>query len=761
MPIRPPALDDRSYHDLVEELLSRIPAHTPEWTHPRLGDPGRTLIELFAWLTDTLLYRANLIPERQRLAFLRLLGVSMRSAVPAQGLVGLQIDDEAMTQAVAIQARATIEKPVTFETRTELTVLPVTAEAFYKRPLNEEEQHDFAAVVPGLQSVYRLTSLPTPYVTTPIFVDGAPETNGFDLMSQTVDRSLWLALLAPKASSPESQAPLVEQIRTTLGRNASGGQQLLSIGVMPAIAVPALFEDIGPRARIPHVWEMCTVNEGGEPDYLTLDVVADTTAGLTRHGIVRVALPAASRIRVPSNDVRANLKAGVGDAPPRLDQADRAVRLVAWIRVRPTLKSLQQLSLSWIGINAVEIDQRKTLTNRVIAHSTGAADQECQLPGQSVEAESLVIQVEERGRGFQIWQRIDDLALAGRDASVYQLDREAGTIRFGDGMRGRIPEAGMRIRVAVMRAGGGAAGNVPPGSLTTVIARDLRGAIVTTKLKVSQTLPTEGGAEAETLAEAERRIPALFRHRDRAVTETDYRELAARTPGVRMGRVEVLPRFKPHQRRFNVPGVVSVMVIPFKEGTGLPNPRPDRPFLESVHGMLNPRRPLGTELYVIGCEYVPLGVSVAITVKDGFGSGEGSDTGAGSAGLSRESVVAEVRDALRRYLWPLAHGGTDGAGWPLGRPVRDRELEVVVARVPGVSGVAPINLFERRGNEWSKFPRASAEGSVQLPLQPWQLPELLSVVVVVGDEAPDNLRGAPNPFADQSGVAVPVVPDLC
>jgi len=40
MPIRPPVLDDRSYDDLVEELLARIPAHTPDWTHPRPGDPA-------------------------------------------------------------------------------------------------------------------------------------------------------------------------------------------------------------------------------------------------------------------------------------------------------------------------------------------------------------------------------------------------------------------------------------------------------------------------------------------------------------------------------------------------------------------------------------------------------------------------------------------------------------------------------------------------------------------------------------------------
>ena len=67
MSFRPPRLDDRSYDDLVDELVARIPAHTPEWTNPRPGDPGRTLIELFAWLGDALLYRVNLIPERQRL----------------------------------------------------------------------------------------------------------------------------------------------------------------------------------------------------------------------------------------------------------------------------------------------------------------------------------------------------------------------------------------------------------------------------------------------------------------------------------------------------------------------------------------------------------------------------------------------------------------------------------------------------------------------------------------------------------------------
>src|SRR5258706_14300090 len=108
MPIRPPSLDDRSFDDLVAELVARIPAHTPEWTNPRPGDPGRTLIELFAWLGDALLYRANLIPERQRLAFLRLLGKPLRPAEPARGVVSVVFDDKEKSTAEQLQAGATL-----------------------------------------------------------------------------------------------------------------------------------------------------------------------------------------------------------------------------------------------------------------------------------------------------------------------------------------------------------------------------------------------------------------------------------------------------------------------------------------------------------------------------------------------------------------------------------------------------------------------------------------------------------------------------
>ena len=63
MPLQIPSIDDRRYQDLLNEALARIPVHNPEWTNFNKSDPGVTLLELFAFLTENLLYRSNQIPE--------------------------------------------------------------------------------------------------------------------------------------------------------------------------------------------------------------------------------------------------------------------------------------------------------------------------------------------------------------------------------------------------------------------------------------------------------------------------------------------------------------------------------------------------------------------------------------------------------------------------------------------------------------------------------------------------------------------------
>ena len=189
------------------------------------------------------------------------------------------------------------------------------------------------------------------------------------------------------------------------------------------------------------------------------------------------------------------------------------------------------------------------------------------------------------------------------------------------------------------------------------------------------------------------------------------------------------------------------MVIPQRYGTAAPAPRPDRPMLETVHAWLDERRPLATELYVIGTDYVPMGVSAAVELVDTN---------------QREAVLEAVAEAIRLHLWPLAPGGPDGAGWPLGRAVDDRMIETAIGRVPGVRAVAPVRLFGRRPGEtrWRAV-REDSTGRGRLPLLRWQLPELAMLSVSEGDTASATLPAGSSALGASDGVAVPVVPEKC
>lgn len=740
MPIRVPTLDDRSYQTLVEELLARIPAHTPEWTNPVPGDPGRTLVELFAWLTDTLLYRVNLIPERQRLAFLRLLGVQLRAARAARTLVSLGFDAPENRAAQVLPALTRLKGPVTFETREGVTVLPIVGEAYCKRPLASAEVEAMSDKIAQLSRLYPVSTDAVPYVATPVFAEGRAEPDGFDLVQGSIDQSLWYALLVPlEQGDPAAFFDAIDGVTTTLGQSASGGPQYLNVALAPKRSLPAFAEQPGERPPIPCTWELTTPDPANPRGvaFLPLTVVSDTTFGLTTDGIVRLSLPSKAAFHAPPNDVRADIDAGTGEKPPRLDDPVKAQRLVAWLRLRPAV-DLDSLSLTWSGLNGVEIDQRQSTAGLIVGQGNGQPDQSLSLPSGGVEVESFLLQVEEAGLGFRRWRRVDDLLLAGVQEAAFELDAEAGTVRFGDGVRGRIPARGARFRVERMRVGGGEAGNVPPGSLTEVQVSPAPVA----RLKVLQPLPASGGQDAETAAEAEKRIPALFRHQDRAVTADDYEQLALTTPGVRVGRVEVLPRFKPQDRRPDVPGVISVMALPYRASLDAPYPRVDRLFIETVYRRLADRKPLGTELYVIGCEYVPLAITVGIDNPGG-----------------REETNAAVKEALRKYLFCLAPGGPQGRGWPLGRTVKRRELEIVVSRVEGVTGAYGPNLFLQVNGAWERVLSPDGNENAEVTLLPWQLPELIGVIVTTGGVASEFKSPAPQKAKD--GFAIPVVPEVC
>ena len=93
-----PKLDDRTYADIVAEAMRLIPRYCPEWTNHNPSDPGITILELTAWMTELILYRLNRVPEKNYLAFLNMIGIRLRSPQPARALITFDLVEGAERQ---------------------------------------------------------------------------------------------------------------------------------------------------------------------------------------------------------------------------------------------------------------------------------------------------------------------------------------------------------------------------------------------------------------------------------------------------------------------------------------------------------------------------------------------------------------------------------------------------------------------------------------------------------------------------------------
>jgi hypothetical protein len=120
-------LDDIRFQELVSEARTRIVRHSPEWTEHNVSDPGITLIELFAWLTEILVYRINRIPERLHLTLLELVGV--RPAPPECATAEVRFIRSGAAPGPKIPAGTSVSSPrttgvdaVVFETTEDLTI---------------------------------------------------------------------------------------------------------------------------------------------------------------------------------------------------------------------------------------------------------------------------------------------------------------------------------------------------------------------------------------------------------------------------------------------------------------------------------------------------------------------------------------------------------------------------------------------------------------------------------------------------------------
>lgn len=87
MSIPVPNLDDRSFADLVAGARERIRQIAPEWTDLSVHDPGITIVEAFAYLTDTLMYRLNRVPDKLYAVYLNLLGTSLYPPSTAEAML--------------------------------------------------------------------------------------------------------------------------------------------------------------------------------------------------------------------------------------------------------------------------------------------------------------------------------------------------------------------------------------------------------------------------------------------------------------------------------------------------------------------------------------------------------------------------------------------------------------------------------------------------------------------------------------------------
>lgn len=154
MPLEPPNLDDRTYDQIRSELLLRIPRYTPEWTDWNESDPGVTLIELFAWLTESIGYRLNKAPERCLLTFLDALGIKPAAARQATTDLTFTVR-QGETAPISVPARSAVasdvqtdDGPIVFETERGMELIPLRLQSLQVAGLTDFDLYPIENGVP-------------------------------------------------------------------------------------------------------------------------------------------------------------------------------------------------------------------------------------------------------------------------------------------------------------------------------------------------------------------------------------------------------------------------------------------------------------------------------------------------------------------------------------------------------------------------------------------------------------------------------------
>lgn len=771
MPLTLPQIDDRRYDDLLGEAIARIPVHTPEWTSFNHSDPGVTLIEVFAFLTESLLYRANQIPERNRKRFLQLLRIPLQTATPAKGLI--TISNQAPTpdpQPVVLTDGVEVRSgQVPFRTTRGLDVLPVEGRFWIKQKV--------AAPTPELKSYYQqlyASYRGTPAGIEPSLYEAVPfpaRGGGSVSLGDTIDGSLWLALLV--RDSDVKLAPRIEDVAELIRSRIAN--RTLSLGVVPsaddnAATLPAgrsfgAASGAGLRVEVPNVPASGGLPEGTAdrvPEYRAIGVSAESDL-FSVPGIADVTLPDAASLRLWNNIDP--LEAGVDGLPPAVEDEAVAARIVTWLRI--SSPAAAPARFLWMGCNAVPVTQSARIVNELLPDGTGEPEQAVTLSRPPVLPASVTVTVTTLQGQSDVWQEIDDLGVAGAEvpvpdprlapggprppngpsktSKVFVLNAESGEIRFGDGAHGSRPPAGATLR-ATYEYSLGAQGNVGAATIDS-------SPVLPEGFTVTNPVATWGGADAEGVADGEKQIARYLQHRDRLVTVFDFKTITLRTPGVEIGRVEVLPNYNPSFGGAETPGAVTLMVIPTTDPQQPDAPLPRRDFLDTVCRHLDPRRLVTTEVFLRGPDYQGLWISIGIKV---------------AAGFNETQITEAVKQSVLAFLAPTAGGreplpddpallfgaGEVENGWKLGKSVVALEIAAVANRTRGVEFVQGDVLL---GDVDGRL-------AASLDMTGLQLPRVLGIRVTNGPAASlDDLRGkkAGGSTIAPAIVQIPVIPEEC
>jgi predicted phage baseplate assembly protein len=613
-----PVIDNRTFDDIVAEAQTRIPRYTQEWTDFNAGDAGFALVELFAWMTELLIYRLGQVPQLNYIKFLQLIGIELEPAAPAQTVLVFPMQSGFAQSSVPVPAGTQVSaapagggSPIVFETQTAITALQAPMDAML-----------------AFDGAYY----------TDVSAANVPSGGGFQPFGPLAAAGSALLLgFNPKQPFPGGLAVSFAVWPAT------------NNGVPPPMPCGGGASPVYAPAQI--VWEYWAGTA-----WAPLKVLSDSTLAFTIAGFVQALLPVAGQIVLST-------------MPGKVD-AKRA-----WLRARLATTFYEQApTLSLVSPNAVAALAAQTVQNEVVGGSDGSPNQAFTLSSTPVLDGTLDLTIDEDS-GPVTWTQVDDFSGSGPNDTVYLLDPTTGVITLGDGVQGHIPVANLTnpsgsIVAVAYEFGGGAASNIAAGTPLTLLT-SIPG-VDTGALNMP--FAAYGGSDEETLQSAMNRAPEALKSQNRAVTCEDYEMLALQAGGI--ARAKALPLFHPDFPGLQVPGVVSVVVVP---NVISPAPMPSPGLLRTVCAYLDPRRLIATELYVVAPTYVPVTITLQVLAEPD------ADTA---------TVEQAVETALTAYLDPLEGGSIDpsipGTGWPFGGAIYFVNLLRVASQVADVIRVADL-----------------------------------------------------------------------